>query len=172
DLRLGMPGYHPFHFALAEQDEQGDVQLISSVEQWPMGRPPLEDLLALRDRALNQDHPIAIDQLAGALARAPANESADYLLSCRAVTSTWGSPLCTHSRQMASSSDISTGPTNSPTIPMVVTPPIRPKKVSRKGSLIGPPTSDGRMVLSTMNSSTAPQMNSATPAKTLPLPTR
>src|SRR5690606_42098606 len=52
DLRLGLPGYHPFRFALAEQDEHGDVQLISSVEQWPMGRPPLEDLLALRDRAL------------------------------------------------------------------------------------------------------------------------
>lgn len=77
DLRLGMPGYHPFRFALAEQDEQGDVQLISSVEQWPMGRPPLEDLLALRDRALSQDRPIAIGRLAGALARAPVSESAD-----------------------------------------------------------------------------------------------
>src|SRR5690554_2462631 len=73
---------------------------------------------------------------------------------------------------MASSKAISTGPTNRPTRPMVVTPPINPKKVSRKGNLIGPPTSEGRIVLSTINSSTEPQINSATPATRSPLPTR
>ncbi|MNK68454.1 hypothetical protein D3C87_878110 [compost metagenome] len=78
----------------------------------------------------------------------------------------------THSRQIATSSAISTGPMKRPRKPMVLTPPTRPKKVGRNGSLIGPPTSFGRMVLSTMKSSTEPQTNSASPWAGEPLATR
>src|SRR3546814_3968153 len=44
-------------------------------------------------------------------------------------------PSCIHSRQMATSKAIRTGPIKRPTMPMVLTPPTRPKKVGRKGSL-------------------------------------
>ena len=53
-------------------------------------------------------------------------------------------------------------------MPMVLRPPMRPKKVGRKGSLTGPPTRAWRTVLSTMKSSRAPQAKSATPAMGLP----
>ncbi|KAG0917457.1 hypothetical protein G6F32_016456 [Rhizopus arrhizus] len=57
-------------------------------------------------------------------------------------------------------------------MPMVFTPPTRPKKVGRNGSLTGPPTRRGRRVLSTMKSSTLPQTISAIPATRCPEPTR
>ena len=75
-------------------------------------------------------------------------------------------------RQMATMMAISTGPMNRPRKPMVLTPPTSPKNVGRNGSLIGPPTSRGLSVLSTMKSSTVPQTSRATPATCAPLPRR
>ena len=86
-----------------------------------------------------------------------------------ASSTTSASVVSTHSRQMATSNAISTGPTNRPTIPIVLTPPIRPNNVGRKGRRIGPPTSFGRSVLSTMKSSIAPHAKRATAAIGLPL---
>src|SRR5690606_18666248 len=64
------------------------------------------------------------------------------------------------------------GPINKPTSPMVCTPPTSPKNVGKKGRRTGPPTSLGRIVLSTINSSIAPQANSRTPARGAPDPTK
>jgi inner membrane protein len=38
DLRLGMPGYHPFRFPLAQRDDNGNWRLIHYVEREPSDR--------------------------------------------------------------------------------------------------------------------------------------
>ena len=72
DLRLGMPGYHPFRFALGRQDpDNGSVALIDFVDMWPGPGRDLSGLKALRERALNEDYPLSLGDLAEGLALSP-----------------------------------------------------------------------------------------------------
>lgn len=72
DLRLGMPGYHPFRFALARQDpDNSSVALIDFVDMWPAPPRDLSGLTALRLRALNEHYPLSLGELAEGLALSP-----------------------------------------------------------------------------------------------------
>jgi inner membrane protein len=64
DLRLGMSGYHPFRFALATADEDGQTQLIEYTEQWPARRPDASVLRLLMARALDAATPLSLAELA------------------------------------------------------------------------------------------------------------
>lgn len=68
DLRLGMSGYHPFRFALANVDpDSGEAQLIEYVEQWPQRRPDIAALRLMADRALDAKVPLSIAELSQTL---------------------------------------------------------------------------------------------------------
>lgn len=72
DLRLGMPGYHPFRFALSQQDPQrGDMTLIDFVDMWPAPGRDLSGLKALQQRAWSEDYPLSLGDLAEGLALSP-----------------------------------------------------------------------------------------------------
>lgn len=72
DLRLGMPGYHPFRFALSQQEPQGgDMTLIDFVDMWPAPGRDLSGLKALQQRALSEDYPLSLGDLAEGLALSP-----------------------------------------------------------------------------------------------------
>ena len=72
DLRLGMPGYHPFRFALSQQEPQGgDMTLIDFVDMWPAPGRDLSGLKALQQRALREDYPLSLGDLAEGLALSP-----------------------------------------------------------------------------------------------------
>ena len=69
DLRLGMGGYHPFRFPLANVDaDTGNTRLIAQTKQLPSRRPQIDTLLLLANRALHADTPIPLADLANALA--------------------------------------------------------------------------------------------------------
>ena len=72
DLRLGMPGYHPFRFALGTQDPQnGSLALIDFVDMWPGPGRDLSGLKALQQRALDENYPLSLGDLAKGLALSP-----------------------------------------------------------------------------------------------------
>lgn len=71
DLRLGMPGYHPFRFALGKKEPDGSVALIDFVDMWPAPERDLSGLKALQLRALNEDYPLSLGELAEGLALSP-----------------------------------------------------------------------------------------------------
>lgn len=63
DLRLGMTGYHPFRFPLARvRGEQ--IELIDVPGQWPNPPADFSQLTALKRRALDQDYPLSLVELA------------------------------------------------------------------------------------------------------------
>lgn len=72
DLRLGMTGFHPFRFALAEVDPaQNTTRLIEHVETWPSGPRGLELLTDLRNRALDSNYRLSLAELTKDLGRSP-----------------------------------------------------------------------------------------------------
>jgi len=73
DLRLGMTGYHPFRFALAElQPQAAQPQLIDVTELWPVPKADLSALGLLHRRALDESYPVSMGRLAESLALSPA----------------------------------------------------------------------------------------------------
>lgn len=68
DLRLGMTGFHPFRFALAEQQDC-DWQLIQHVERVPTERGDMSQLKALWQRIWQQHPEIPLDEWAADLSR-------------------------------------------------------------------------------------------------------
>lgn len=74
DLRLGMTGYHPFRFALAEITDSG-VKLIEAPEHWPVPPRDFSQLAALRRRALDPDYPLSLAELANGLGASPSVHS-------------------------------------------------------------------------------------------------
>ncbi len=68
DLRLGMTGYHPFRFALSQQNQQGDMELIDFVELWPAPQADMAALKALKHRALDDSYSLSLGHLAEGLA--------------------------------------------------------------------------------------------------------
>lgn len=72
DLRLGMTGYHPFRFALAEVDPQSQSpQLIDNVVAWPSGPRDFSLLTELRERALDSSYRLSLQELTRDLGRSP-----------------------------------------------------------------------------------------------------
>lgn len=72
DLRLGMTGYHPFRFALAEQLTEGeDARLIEHTQLWPTPPAELSQLQALAERALDAHYAISLSDLAAPLSLPP-----------------------------------------------------------------------------------------------------
>jgi inner membrane protein len=65
DLRLGMPGYHPFRFALARRDgPDAAFEPVERTDYWPV---PERDFSRLRDlalRAVDAEHRVPIAQWA------------------------------------------------------------------------------------------------------------
>lgn len=68
DLRLGMTGFHPFRFALAEQNGQG-WRLIQNVERLPAERGDLARLEQLWQRIWRQQPELPLDDWAADLSR-------------------------------------------------------------------------------------------------------
>ncbi len=77
DLRLGMPGYHPFRFALATVADDGETSLIANVEMWPTPDADLSRLTDLFRRALDNDYRFPIAALAGTLDKPPTQTTAN-----------------------------------------------------------------------------------------------
>ncbi|QJD60680.1 metal-dependent hydrolase [Pseudomonas sp. gcc21] len=72
DLRLGMPGYHPFRFALARRSpETGAFEPIQHVEYWPESDADWSRLEDLKRRAFDQDYPLSMAALAANMTDAP-----------------------------------------------------------------------------------------------------
>lgn len=72
DLRLGITGYHPFRFALAEVDPlDQSTRLVEHVEIWPAGPRGLELLTHLRKRALDSNYNLSLYELTKDLGRSP-----------------------------------------------------------------------------------------------------
>ncbi|WP_185266854.1 metal-dependent hydrolase [Halopseudomonas xiamenensis] len=72
DLRLGMTGYHPFRFALAQlQQQQQTSQLVEVTELWPAPRADLSSLGLLHRRALDESYPVSMGSLAESLVLSP-----------------------------------------------------------------------------------------------------
>ncbi|MEH6564704.1 MAG: metal-dependent hydrolase [Halopseudomonas sp.] len=72
DLRLGMTGYHPFRFALAEQVPGSDgTRLINHTELWPTPPANIASLRALGARALDAHYNISLAELAAPLSLPP-----------------------------------------------------------------------------------------------------
>ncbi|WP_421683886.1 metal-dependent hydrolase [Stutzerimonas urumqiensis] len=68
DLRMGVPGFHPFRFALAEQ--VGDRwRLIEDVDREVTARGDADRLLALWRRIWNQDARVPLERWAAELSR-------------------------------------------------------------------------------------------------------
>jgi len=68
DLRLGMTGFHPFRFALAER-QGGDWRLIPLVERLPAERGDLQRLTQLWHRIWQQHPDLPLEQWAASLNR-------------------------------------------------------------------------------------------------------
>ncbi len=75
DLRLGMTGYHPFRFPLAREVD-GEVELIDEPEQWPSPPADFSQLGALKRRALDQDAPLSLRELARPLTQSVSSPAA------------------------------------------------------------------------------------------------
>lgn len=71
DLRLGMPGYHPFRFALARVGSQGDTQLIHEAETWPTPSANMDRLQDLFSRVVSESYPLPLRDLADSLNKPP-----------------------------------------------------------------------------------------------------
>lgn len=67
DLRLGMTGYHPFRFALADEAAAGGPRLIQNVEHWPVPDADYRQLAELARRAIDPAHSISLSSLAANL---------------------------------------------------------------------------------------------------------
>lgn len=79
DLRLGMPGYHPFRFALARVAEDGtDSTLIDDTELWPSPQADLGRLADLFNRAIDSDSSLSLVALAATLDDAPGRKGSDH----------------------------------------------------------------------------------------------
>ncbi|MGI3129918.1 metal-dependent hydrolase [Halopseudomonas pachastrellae] len=74
DLRLGMSGYHPFRFALANEEGGGQTQLIEHTELWPARRPDASTLRLLAERALDAATPLSLAELAQPLGEPAVNQ--------------------------------------------------------------------------------------------------
>lgn len=68
DLRLGMTGFHPFRFALAERQD-GDWRLIPHVERLPAERGDMSRLEVLWQRIWQQHLEVPLDEWAADLSR-------------------------------------------------------------------------------------------------------
>ncbi|GAA6131881.1 metal-dependent hydrolase [Halopseudomonas sabulinigri] len=72
DLRLGMTGYHPFRFALAEQPPDGQApRVIEHTRLWPAPPADLSSLRSLGARALDAHYAISLSDLAAPLSLPP-----------------------------------------------------------------------------------------------------
>ena len=71
DLRLGMPGYHPFRFALARVAEDKSSSLIAETELWPAPEADFGRLADLFNRAVDSDQAFSLAALAATLDDAP-----------------------------------------------------------------------------------------------------
>lgn len=77
DLRLGMPGFHPFRFALATFDsESGEFEPVRHVDYWPDIDADWSRLEELKRRAFNEDYPLSAAELAADMDKPPAVSSA------------------------------------------------------------------------------------------------
>ena len=68
DLRLGMTGFHPFRFDFAHW-QNGQWQLQSAVERWPVARGDLDRLKLLWTRIWHPDTPVPLAAWASELAK-------------------------------------------------------------------------------------------------------
>jgi inner membrane protein len=68
DLRLGMTGFHPFRFILAERRD-GRWQPVGEARRWPTSRGDLTRLRVLWQRTWHQDQPVPLSIWAGSLQR-------------------------------------------------------------------------------------------------------
>jgi inner membrane protein len=68
DLRLGMTGFHPFRFDFAHW-QNGQWQLQSAVERWPVARGDLDRLELLWTRIWHPDTPVPLAAWASELAK-------------------------------------------------------------------------------------------------------
>lgn len=68
DLRLGLPGFHPFRFALAVEEQPLEPPL-----RWPTPRRDLSGLPDLLRRAINPQHPLSLTDLAADMRQSPAS---------------------------------------------------------------------------------------------------
>ncbi|MRK23359.1 metal-dependent hydrolase [Pseudomonas sp. JG-B] len=68
DLRLGMTGFHPFRFILAEQRD-GRWQPVAQARRWPTSRGDLARLKLLWQRIWHEDQVIPLSSWAGMLQR-------------------------------------------------------------------------------------------------------
>ncbi len=68
DLRLGMTGFHPFRFPLAEQQD-GQWQLIEHVERLPASRGDSRQLLTLWERIWHPAERVPLEAWAADLGR-------------------------------------------------------------------------------------------------------
>ncbi|MCY1427067.1 LexA-binding, inner membrane-associated putative hydrolase [compost metagenome] len=66
DLRLGMTGFHPFRFVLAERRD-GRWRPVDEARRWPIGRGDLTRLNVLWQRIWHQDQPVPLSSWAGLL---------------------------------------------------------------------------------------------------------
>lgn len=77
DLRLGMPGYHPFRFALATRGlESGAFEPIQHVEYWPESDADWSRLEDLKRRAFDEEYPLSMAALAADMDKPPATDNA------------------------------------------------------------------------------------------------
>ncbi|HDZ56225.1 MAG TPA: metal-dependent hydrolase [Pseudomonas xinjiangensis] len=61
DLRLGMPGYHPFRFALASRNgENGEFKPVADAEYWPVPAADTGRLADITRRAIDPDYPLSL----------------------------------------------------------------------------------------------------------------
>ncbi|MBT8767476.1 metal-dependent hydrolase [Metapseudomonas boanensis] len=70
DLRLGMTGFHPFRFVLAEQ-QGGRWQLVPAARRWPTDRGDLSRLQVLWQRIWREDQPVPLIAWANGLQKKP-----------------------------------------------------------------------------------------------------
>lgn len=68
DLRLGMTGFHPFRFVLAERRD-GRWQPVAEARRWPTSRGDLTRLRVLWQRIWHQDQPVPLSTWAALLQR-------------------------------------------------------------------------------------------------------
>lgn len=72
DLRLGLPGYHPFRFALAKRDpETGEFAAIGHTEYWPTPERDLQRLRPLAQRAVDESVDVPVAEMAAEMTAAP-----------------------------------------------------------------------------------------------------
>lgn len=70
DLRLGMTGFHPFRFVLAEQKD-GRWQVTPEARRWPNDRGDVSRLQVLWQRIWHEDQPVPLMAWASGLQKRP-----------------------------------------------------------------------------------------------------